>query len=208
MEGVLFPRGRMASAMRRALIVLTTVLVAMGAGGAAFANDPPIGDAGPDQVVCLGEPVMLQGWAEDPDGDAIVEWSWAIESAPEGSLADLPDFMLPDAHFLPDLPGDYVLSLAVSDGADWSLADTVVVSVSEDPRPAETDTIGALSASDPNPASTGTRMLAAWGFNTEGQCNVPAGIPDGITAVAGGTACGCRAPVKPAWEVSSTAEVS
>jgi hypothetical protein len=88
-----FPTRRMASLMRGPLValpqrsalvvVIGLLLVALAARG-AFANAPPIADAGPDQTVGLGEAVMLTGHAEGPDGDPIVCWDWAIDLAPEG----------------------------------------------------------------------------------------------------------------------------
>jgi hypothetical protein len=180
MMDALQPRGRTLPAARRALIVLTTVLVVMGATGGAFANTPPVADAGLDQTVCLGEPVMLMGYAEDPDGDPIVCWDWAIDSAPEGSLADLPHCMFPDPGLVPDLPGDYVLSLVVDDGLDYSLPDIVTIHVTEYLPPTDAATAEAAQLT-----SAEAGGIVGWGYNHHGQAAPPPGLADVVAIDAG-----------------------
>ena len=114
--------------MSRVAIIPIAVLAFL-VGSLVYANEPPVADAGEDQSIYLYEFVVLDGSAEDPDGDPIVAWHWEIEEAPEGSAAELSDPDVPNPLFIPDLEGDYFFSLIASDGDLWSLPDTVVISV-------------------------------------------------------------------------------
>lgn len=98
-------------------------------------NTPPIANAGAPQTIFLGTSTVLQGSATDPDGDAIVSWFWSIDSAPEGSSASLSSPFDPAPVFTPNVLGDYVLSLVVSDGIDTSAPDTVTITVVENLPP-------------------------------------------------------------------------
>jgi PKD repeat protein len=115
--------------MKRAVQLLAMLCVLAFAAGAAWANAPPIAEAGPDQEVYFTDATVLRGSATDPDRDPIVAWSWTLESMPEGSWPVFPDPHLPVAYFEPDKVGDYVFSLVVSDGTNWSAPDTVTVHV-------------------------------------------------------------------------------
>jgi PKD repeat protein len=81
----------------------------------ANGNHPPVADAGADQSMYTGDRVYLYGSATDPDGDAIILWSWTVESSPTGALFYLDDSDKPTAQFQVYSPGDYVLALAVLD---------------------------------------------------------------------------------------------
>ena len=93
----------------------------------AFDNAPPVADAGADRTIALGTSVLLLGMASDPDDDPITLWSWAIDSAPAGSVATLDNPFSPTPRLTPDLEGDYVISLVVSDGIVPSAPDTVTI---------------------------------------------------------------------------------
>jgi len=99
-------------------------------------NLPPVADAGQDRNIYLGEQTTLDGAASyDPDGDIIVEYRWAIELAPEGSNAAFSSTNSVATALLPDLVGDYVVSLTVNDGLSDSIADEVFVRVVENLPP-------------------------------------------------------------------------
>ena len=101
-------------------------------------NSAPVADAGPDQAgVPLGVPVILDGsGSSDPDGQPL-SYAWSLISSPPGSLATLSgaDGVAPD--FTPDLVGDYVVQLIVSDGFVDSAPDSVVVSTANEPPVAD-----------------------------------------------------------------------
>ncbi|WP_455210307.1 PKD domain-containing protein [Kaarinaea lacus] len=99
-------------------------------------NLPPVANAGQDINVYLGEQVMLDGSASfDPDGDVIVEYIWAIELAPAGSSATLSATDTVTTNLIPDMVGDYVVSLMVRDAVSTSIADEVFIRVIENLPP-------------------------------------------------------------------------
>ena len=112
------------------LAVLAAVLV-IAPATSALANQPPVADAGEDQSVYVYESTLLQGTATDPDGDDVVSWRWTVDSSPAGSSPYISEADIPDPIFGGYPAGDYVLSLTVSDGTDWSGPDTVTIHVAE-----------------------------------------------------------------------------
>lgn len=110
--------------------------------GAGFTSDPstvdvssenlaPIAVAGSDDLIALGANAVLDGIDSfDPDGDSI-EFGWAFSSIPAGSAVVLLDGDTATPSFSPDLAGDYVLSLVVSDDFSDSDPDEVVVTAVE-----------------------------------------------------------------------------
>lgn len=90
-------------------------------------NQPPTADAGPDQTVVVGERVQLDGsHSRDPDGDAL-SYSWRFLSKPSGSQAELSNPTIVNPTLTPDLPGEYLLELAVDDGKGGRASDQVLV---------------------------------------------------------------------------------
>lgn len=97
-------------------------------------DQPPIADAGEDQAVLVGESAQLSaGGSHDPDGQACSQALWTIETAPSGSLAELSNVQDWSPSFIPDLPGDYLLSLVVQAGGVWSGPDYVTVTANTPP---------------------------------------------------------------------------
>jgi len=92
------------------------------------ANTRPVADAGLDNAVLAGTPAVLDGTgSSDPDGDPF-SFFWAITAAPAGSTAALDDPAAARPRFTPDLAGDYLVQLIVSDGNLDSAPDTALVS--------------------------------------------------------------------------------
>ena len=95
----------------------------------------PVANAGEDllQESDCSE-IQLDGSASnDPNGDEL-EYLWAVQSKPTGSSADNESFSDVGAEspvFYPDVAGDYILSLAVFDGAEWSIPDLMNISAKE-----------------------------------------------------------------------------
>jgi hypothetical protein len=89
--------------------------------------DPPVANAGDDQVVYRGDTVQLDGsGSHDPDQDAL-SYQWTLTSRPEGSSAELSGPTTPTPSFIADLSGAYTFQLEVSAGTD-SDTDTVLIS--------------------------------------------------------------------------------
>jgi PKD repeat protein len=141
-------------------------------------NLPPVADAGQDINVYLGELVTLDGSASfDPEGEPIAGYSWAIELAPADSNVALTSTDTAMTTFLPDVVGDYVVSLNVSDGVNTSIADEVFIQVIENLPPVAVINASPLSgfapltvefdgsaSSDPENAALGY----AWEFGIDG----------------------------------------
>ena len=94
-------------------------------------NDTPIADAGPDQIVDLGQTVTLDGTASsDPEMDPL-QYSWIQTAGPAvtlvGSNTANPTFTAPDG------PGTITFELTVTD--DEGLTDTDTVDVRLNTRP-------------------------------------------------------------------------
>lgn len=88
---------------------------------ATLSNVPPNADAGPDQYALVGTTVMVDGSAsDDPDqGPGPLTYQWAFKQLPPGSMLQNTHILMagqPQASFVPDVAGIYVLKLRVADG--------------------------------------------------------------------------------------------
>ncbi len=134
-------------------------------------NSKPVANAGPDQVVFVGQTVQLDGLgSSDVDGD-LLTYQWSFTSVPGSSNTVLSDSTVANPTFVPDVVGSYVVQLIVNDGTEGSDPDTAMVTVTV----AEC-TPGATEACYQGPAGTlgigqcraGIRMCGADG--TFGAC--------------------------------------
>ncbi len=96
-------------------------------------NASPTANAGPDQQVLFGAVVALDGSAShDPDGaPQPLSYAWTFVSTPAASELDdsqIAGAATATASFEPDVRGEYVLRLTVSDG-EASASDEVLVQV-------------------------------------------------------------------------------
>lgn len=98
-------------------------------------------NAGPDQSVTVGSDVTLDG-----EGSVVCltdsrTFTWEFDAVPvdsavdESALSDNKSSTASVATFTPDVPGDYVLSLVVSDGDVNSAPDLVVITVTSEDQP-------------------------------------------------------------------------
>ena len=90
----------------------------------------PIASAGDDFHVNPGETAFLDGTASSDDitATANLEYSWILNSAPDGSSASLTNEFNSTPNLSTDLPGDYVVDLVVMDeNGNISDVDTVVI---------------------------------------------------------------------------------
>jgi len=114
-------------------------------------NTRPVADAGLDRMVLVGEPATLDGGGSmDPDGNPIA-FFWAITSRPADSTADLDDPGAAAPTFMPDVAGNYLVQLIVSDGDLESVPDTVLVTAQDG---APTLSIGDVTAAEGDAGNT------------------------------------------------------
>jgi len=97
-------------------------------------DNSPVSSAGEDVAAEDCSFIQLDGSASaDPDGDTL-QYFWELQSKPTGSAASNASFSDRNTAaptFWGDWAGEYVLSLTVSDGANWSLADMVTITLAE-----------------------------------------------------------------------------
>lgn len=137
-------------------------------------NAAPTANAGPDQTVALGAPVLLDGRASlDPEG-APLSYAWSLTSRPAGSTAALDNATLASPGFMADKPGNYVVQLIVSDGSLNSAPDTVVISTSNsrpvaDAGAAQSVATGSAVALDGSASrdADGDALRYAWSLTTK-----------------------------------------
>jgi len=99
-------------------------------------NAPPVADAGDDIGAAVGEIVQLSGLrSSDPETPSLgLIYQWTRFSAPSGSLATLENAGIAQTRFKPDLPGEYVFSLVVTDPSGLSSsADQMTITAEIDP---------------------------------------------------------------------------
>jgi RHS repeat-associated protein len=91
------------------------------------ANSKPVAEAGPDQIVFVGDKVQLDGSASsDADRDPL-SFFWSIISKPDQSTSVLDSSSTFNPTFVPDLSGFYVAQLIVNDGTVDSDPDTTTI---------------------------------------------------------------------------------
>lgn len=79
---------------------------------------PPVANAGELLVGDVGFDFNAHGlFSHDPDGDWLT-FEWRFLWTPRGSQVELANFSNPVVNFEPDLEGDYLLGLRVSDGTE------------------------------------------------------------------------------------------
>jgi hypothetical protein len=111
-------------------------------------NSAPVANAGTSQNVAVSTLVTLNGTGStDADKDTLT-YAWTLISKPAGSSASLPSATASQPSFTPDVVGDYVASLVVSDGKASSATSNITVSARAVPfsslPPASTPTEGTL----------------------------------------------------------------
>jgi len=92
-------------------------------------NHAPVAIAGNDQTVTLGERVSLDGSGSNDDEDDNLEFEWSVANKPQGSDVQLNDTSSEKTTFTPDIAGEYLIKLRVSDTNSFSQYDQLLVTV-------------------------------------------------------------------------------
>lgn len=100
--------------------------------------EPPIADAGSNQTVYVGAPVVLDGSGSfDPQGTPL-GYRWTVLSALAGSaVAAVGSTNTVTTSFTPDRLGEYEIELIVDDGLLSSAPDTVIITAEFPPTDLE-----------------------------------------------------------------------
>ncbi|ALS98091.1 PKD domain-containing protein [Lacimicrobium alkaliphilum] len=108
-------------------------------------NAIPVANAGADQQIELGDTVLLNGsQSYDPDNNPQpLSYQWQLLSTPNDSEALITAASQAEAMFTPDIAGQYLLQLSVSDGLAND-NDTLTVTVDEAAEPQMCDIDGDL----------------------------------------------------------------
>ncbi len=114
---------------RPLLLAPFVVLAAWCGAGCESEVKAPTADAGPDVSVNTGTVVRLDGSGSADPAGRLLTYAWRFLSVPDGSRATLNDPTLAVPSFVPDVPGDFEIGLAVSNGLKSSGIDTVTVEV-------------------------------------------------------------------------------
>jgi MYXO-CTERM domain-containing protein len=161
---------------------VTASPVAISMRAASVDNQPPVADAGPDQVVSPGSHVFLDGGAShDPEG-ADLAWRWRQTVGPSVALYGMAG---PTPGFVPDALGDYVFELVVADLLFESAPDEVRVTVAEagpEPEPVAETVEAPLEAVDAAGDADGTPEATP---ETDPPPDAPAEpVPEPVTELA------------------------
>ena len=111
---------------------------------AAKVNIPPVASAGDDQIVELGQNVVVDGVNSfDEDGDDVdLTFKWSFVKVPSESNIVNQSLTSPEnisTGFMPDVPGEYILKLLVTDLEPESTSDQVSITVNPVQEPVEGD---------------------------------------------------------------------
>lgn len=153
----------------------------------AVENRAPVAKAGPDRTVTVGTPVTLDGReSSDPDGDPLT-FQWRFLSRPEGSTAVLTGADTAQATFTPDVVGEYIIELVVTDPAGAQGSDQVTVTAQPPARrKGDVDNDGDVDVIDAKLAAefiVGLRDLdglARWAADVRSPCQPAPGSAENI----------------------------
>lgn len=137
----------------------TPLLILLAACGKNTASYDPVADAGPDQLVLVGDTVTLDGsGSSDFDGE-IVSYTWWVIGGPESTTAALTSDGA-TATITPDVVGSYVIALKViDDQGNESVVDVVNVVSRSSTTPGNLPPEAELLLVTGSPALTGEEIV-------------------------------------------------
>jgi hypothetical protein len=97
-------------------------------------SNPPMATIGGEDIeVSVGNEIMLDGSSSsDPDNDEL-SFSWTFESSPAESEVGISNDDQDMASFTPDVVGDYIVLLTVTDDKTSPVTDQVTVTATNEP---------------------------------------------------------------------------
>ena len=135
-------------------------------------NSRPTVNSGSNQTQFDFSEVELNGTGNDSDSD-LLTFKWSFKSKPVGSVVYLDDRTSLTPTFIPDVYGDYVITLIANDGYEDSLEDSVVISVKNETEKGAylasnvSGYTAASSTSNINGLVTGSKMFIVKNENTQ-----------------------------------------
>ena len=91
------------------------------------ANQAPLARAGSDMEVVTGSIVALDGTKSSDSEEDLLLYDWSIVSKPAGSLIFFSNSSMNKPVIQPDVAGEYLIQLTVSDGINTSVMDEILV---------------------------------------------------------------------------------
>ena len=122
--------------------IIITVVEAEGSPPVAVIHDEngsAVSEDNENNSITITQTYVLDGSAStDPDEDQL-SFQWTIVSQPDGSNPEINNDTNAEAGFVPDVPGEYILQLEVTDPNDNSNATQVTIIAKADPMVIDSD---------------------------------------------------------------------
>ncbi len=113
------------------LIMLSALFCLLSACSDSSSGDKLVANAGEDLEVSLGDTATLDGSGSSaPEGVTLI-YAWTVDSAPDGSSATLTNADTSSPSFAPDILGEFVIRLTVSDDTDRTAVATVNITAED-----------------------------------------------------------------------------
>jgi hypothetical protein len=90
-------------------------------------NVRPVADAGVNQIVLVLNTAYLDGSGSYDANNDPLTYNWYFSSKPKKSLTELSDSTLVNPNFIPDIEGEFIVSLIVNDGSLDSHSSSVTI---------------------------------------------------------------------------------
>jgi hypothetical protein len=127
------------------------------------ANHRPVAVVGSKQQVLPGDTVVLDGSASSDLDHDLLTWQWSFISTPGGSAASLVGADTPTPHFVPDVFGNWIIALTVSDGQAFSEPVEMIV------QSGVTDPAGTCAPAAPPVANAGPDLVTTFFAQPDGS---------------------------------------